>query len=254
MPQADTAFQSEDIPAALGLLSRLPVRVNPDQAQERGARTAWAYPIAGAVIGILLGLIALAALAIGLAAPVAAGLTLVASALMTGALHEDGLADTADGFWGGAEPERRLDIMKDSRIGTYGVLALILFSLLKWSALTVLFEQDHVFFALFGTAVLSRLPMVILMQSLPNARGSGLSASQGEPGETAVFASIGIGAVLGFIGIGGNIFPAVLLTAGLIWLLARTATAKIGGQTGDVLGAAQQISEVTVLSVLASQF
>jgi len=121
-----------DITAALGLLSRLPVPVDGAKAAARGAAAAWAYPVAGFVIGALMALIASMALWLGLSAPIAAGLALTAGVIVTGAMHEDGLADSADGLWGGWEPAGRLEIMKDSHIGVYGVCALVLSLLLRW--------------------------------------------------------------------------------------------------------------------------
>ncbi len=107
-------------------------------ATARGALAAWAYPLVGVVVGGLGAVTGALALWLGLPAPLAAGLVLLAMIAVTGALHEDGLADTADGFWGGWDRARRLEIMKDSQIGSYGVIALILSLGLRWSALGVL--------------------------------------------------------------------------------------------------------------------
>jgi len=130
----DGPIRTGDIPAAIGLLSRLPVPVDTDLATRRGARAAWAYPLAGLVVGALAGLVAQVALWLGLPPSIAALLALAAMIAITGALHEDGLADSADGLWGGWDRARRLEIMKDSRIGTYGVLALGLTLLLRAAA------------------------------------------------------------------------------------------------------------------------
>ncbi|MEM8578904.1 MAG: adenosylcobinamide-GDP ribazoletransferase, partial [Pseudomonadota bacterium] len=122
MPRPDpTSPLWHPLLAAL-LLSRLPLPRVPDAAFAEGARAVWAYPVVGLLLGAF-------AAGIGALAPtpvIGAGLALAAMAMMTGALHEDGLADTADGLWGGQSRARRLEIMKDSRIGAYGVLALIL--------------------------------------------------------------------------------------------------------------------------------
>jgi adenosylcobinamide-GDP ribazoletransferase len=114
-----------DISAGFALLTRLPLRAS-DAALERGARAAWGWPLIGAVLGALAGAGAGdAMLALPAGPGVAAGVMLGAQAMLTGAMHEDGLADTADGFWGGWDPARRLAIMKDSHIGSYGVMALM---------------------------------------------------------------------------------------------------------------------------------
>ena len=112
-----------DITAALGLLSRLPVRVDTSRATARGAQAAWAYPIAGLILAALACAIAQIALMLGVPAPLTAGLALASLVIMTGAMHEDGLADSTDGLWGGWDKDRRLAIMKDSHIGAYGVIA-----------------------------------------------------------------------------------------------------------------------------------
>ena len=252
MSQIETPFQSEDIPAALGLLSRIPVRVNPDWVADRGARSAWAYPLCGAVVGALIGLVALASLSLGFSPEITAGFALVASVMITGALHEDGLADTADGLWGGQTPERRLEIMKDSRIGAYGVIALVLSLLIRWSALAVLFDAGYVFWALIGIGALSRVPLTVMMQTIEGARKEGLSANQGKPGESATLGALGIGAVIGVLGIGSSVFPAVIFAGMLVYGLCQLAKRKIGGQTGDILGAGQQVAEIAVLTVLVA--
>jgi adenosylcobinamide-GDP ribazoletransferase len=218
----------------------------------RGARAAWAFPLAGAVVGVVAGLAGKVALTLGLPPGVAAALALATLALATGALHEDGLADTADGLWGGADRARRLEIMKDSRIGTFGVLALMLVGLTRWSALAALFAGGHVLAPMIGAAVVSRVPMVVMMQAMPPARDRGLSAAQGAPGVPAVWAALGLGAALGLAALGGTVFPATLAVLAVCAALAAAARARIGGQTGDILGASQQLAEAAVLACAAA--
>ena len=245
-------FRADDIPAAIGLLSRLPVRVNPEAAAERGARAAWAYPIAGAVVGLIAGATGWVALGLGLGPGLAAAAVLVALAASTGAMHEDGLADSTDGLWGGATADKRLEIMADSRIGAYGVLALVLVTLARWSALSAIIATGSIFAPVVAAAALSRVPMVVLMQSLTPVRAGGLSDRVGQPGDRAVWAALAVGAVIGLICLGGALFAAVigLVLAG--GTLAQIASARIGGQTGDILGASQQISEVAVLAAIVA--
>jgi adenosylcobinamide-GDP ribazoletransferase len=245
-----TVFSGRDIPAALGLLSRLPVRVNPEWARYRGARAAWAYPVAGAVIGLIAAGMGWIAFALGMGPNLAAAAVLVTLALTTGAMHEDGLADTADGLWGGDTPERRLQIMGDSRIGAYGVLALILITLARWSALATIFATGSVFAPVVAAAALSRVPMVVLMQALPRVRAGGLSDQVGAPGGSAVWGAVVVGAVIGFMLLGGAIFAAVFAMVTAAGFLAHVASARIGGQTGDILGASQQLCEVAVLAAI----
>ncbi len=252
-PETDIApLRASDIAAAIGLLTRLPVQVS-DRAATRGARAAWAYPLAGLVVGGLAGSVAWAALALGLAPMLAAGLALAAQVVATGALHEDGLADCADGFWGGWTRERRLEIMKDSHIGTYGVLALLLVTGLRWGALAMLFAQGWVFAPLIVAAMASRAAMVGPMALLPHARATGLAHHVGRaPGVAAGLA--GALALLGALLLAGPVTGlACGVTAALVALgLTRLARARIGGQTGDVLGATQQIAETALLLTLSA--
>ncbi|UWP90467.1 adenosylcobinamide-GDP ribazoletransferase [Aliiroseovarius crassostreae] len=255
----------QDVPAALGLLSRLPVPVNGTLALERGAQSAWAWPLAGLLIAAIPSIAALALIWIGLPAPLAAVSFLTVQILITGALHEDGLADCADGFWGGYDRVRRLEIMKDSRIGAYGVIAIGLSLAARLLALTsVLTAGQAVDLAadlggpystvipLMAIGMISRLPMVILMHLLPNARGDGLAQSVGRPPISIVCVATALTLVLGFALLGMQLLPILIWTGAAMGLLALVAKRKIAGQTGDVLGASQQISEIIGLFVVAS--
>lgn len=244
-------FAWQDPAAALGLLSRLPVRVVPEAAQARGARAAWAYPLAGMVVAAIACLVGQGALWAGMPAGIVAGLVIATLVIVTGALHEDGLADSADGLWGGWDKARRLEIMKDSRIGAYGVLALVLSLGLRWVALTAVIDAGSLWAVVVGTAALSRAAMVVLMAALPNARDAGLSRSVGRPTRNTA----GIAVAIGLVVSGGTMpAPAVLVAALLACAgCALIARAKIGGQTGDILGATQQITEIAVLLAAVAQ-
>ena len=231
---------------AAGLLTRVPVPVDPARAAARGGRGAWAWPLAGLIPGGAAA--AILALGGGLPAGVAAALALIAACLLTGALHEDGLADTADGLWGGADAARRLEIMRDGRIGAYGACALVLTFVLRWSALTAL---THVPLAALAAAVASRAAMAVLAGALAHARPGGLSARVGRPGRDAMLGAAVIGvAALGLAPDGALVAAilVVIVTAGL----GAIARARIGGQTGDVLGAGQVLAECAVLTALAA--
>jgi len=233
-----------DLLAALGLLTRLPV---PDTGPPNPA-AGWAWPVAGALVGALAALAGAVALTLGVVPGVAAALAMGVTAALTGGLHEDGLADCADGFWGGQDRARRLEIMKDSRVGSYGVLALGLVLLARWAALTALVEGGH-WGALIAAEALSRAAMAGVMAGLPNARGRGLSASHGAPeGETVAIAAA---LALGLAGmLAGWAAPAMALAAlAAAAGVGAVARAKIGGQTGDVLGAAQQMALVAALAM-----
>ena len=178
-------------------------------------------------------------------------MVLALGAILTGGLHEDGLSDTADGLFGGWTRERRLEIMKDSRSGSYGVAALVLVTLLRWTALAAVLEAGGWALPL-AVAVLSRVPMVVLMAWLPNARGAGLSQSLGRPDlrQALTAAGVGLGVALAVAGGPGLAMAGAAGAAALgLGLVAR---AKIGGQTGDILGASQQLSEAAALVAAAA--
>ncbi|MCG7624575.1 adenosylcobinamide-GDP ribazoletransferase [Epibacterium sp. Ofav1-8] len=239
-----------DAVLALVLLTRLPLPHLPKDSFARQSRAVWAFPLAGLVVGGLATVIAMAALAVWPPA-VAAGLALVVQILVTGAMHEDGLADSADGLWGGFDRSRRLEIMKDSQIGTYGVLALVLSLGLRWLTLSALLAAGMIW-APVALAVLSRATMPVLMTSLPNARGSGLSQSVGRPTWGAVLLGGALALLLGLLSLGAPMLLAALVLIPVVAGLRALARAKIGGQTGDILGATQQISEIAAgLSLLA---
>ncbi|MCG3267233.1 adenosylcobinamide-GDP ribazoletransferase [Yoonia sp. I 8.24] len=236
-----------DLPAAIGLLTRLPVPMSQTRAVARGAAAAWAYPLAGALIGIILAAAVSVFTWIGLPIGMVAALVIGVNIIITGAMHEDGLADSADGLWGGWDRARRLEIMKDSHIGTYGVLALALSLLIRWLGLSAMIALDIYWAGLMAIAVLSRGGMVILMAAMKNARDAGLSKSVGRPTAATAWAAVAIAALIAAV-LGQFamivVAPFVVLACGLI------ARAKIGGQTGDILGATQQITEITLLLVI----
>ncbi len=239
-----------DIPAAFSILSRLPVPGDHQKFANRSPHAIWAYPLVGAVIGGLAGVLILVLTQFPLPSGLIAGGALAALVMMTGAMHEDGLADCADGFWGGAAVKRRLEIMKDSRIGAYGVIALALILLVEWSLIEGLLYAEPVFlFAAIGAV--SRAPLGFGMALLPNARGSGLSSTVGAPSFLiallGLLVSFGLsGALIGWTACAISLF-ASFIGAGIVYLVAWL---KIGGQTGDVLGAAQKLAALFALSSL----
>lgn len=252
MRKSDTRILSmTDIPVALVLLTRLPMPTLTQAAFDRQANSVWAFPLVGLVVGLLSALVGLGALWIGMAPVIAAGLLVMTQVVLTGAMHEDGLADCADGFWGGFDPNRRLDIMKDSQIGTYGVLALVGSVGLRWMAISVLLANDSLS-GVIGAAIISRTPMAVLMSTLPHAREAGLARSVGTPPETGTLIAVGIAGALAMLLVGVlNAIVLISLIAGVALACAKLARSKIGGQTGDVLGATQQCCEIAGLCVLS---
>lgn len=242
-------IEPADITAALGLLSRIPVSASDGN---RGAAVAWAFPLVGVILAIIAAALGKIALALGFSAPITAAMVLVTLIMLTGAMHEDGLADSVDGLWGGFDKKRRLEIMKDSRIGTYGVIALVMSLLMRWVALTTLINAGMLFAPLIAAATLSRAPMVALMSYLPNARKKGLSASIGRVEANTVTLAAGFALAISLILVGWVAISAGIAIALITLALAAIAQRKIEGQTGDILGASQQLAEITALAVLSA--
>lgn len=237
----DLARRREELRLALMLLTRLPVgRI--EGAAPSMAASAWAWPVAGLVVGLLSALALAIALGAGLPPLSAAILALAVSALATGAMHEDGLADLADGFGGGATRDRKLEIMRDSRIGSYGVVALVLSLGFRATAIAAL-APAGAGWALVAMAAASRATMPAALALMPPARPDGLGRAAATEPVPALPA-----AVLGFVcllPLGVFAALAVAVSTGLAALaLGILARRQIGGQTGDVLGAMQQVAEI----------
>jgi adenosylcobinamide-GDP ribazoletransferase len=214
------------------------------------ARASWALPVAGAVVGGLGAAVYWFIYTLGFEPLICATLAIVATLGVTGGLHEDGLADTADGFGGGPTAERKLEIMRDSLIGTYGACALVLSILLRVASLAALAEPAVVAPALIAAHVAARATLPIFMRLTPSARVDGLSAGAGRPTlDNAVIAGlIGAGTLALALSVTGAAISVVVLAAALacmVWLSMR----QIGGQTGDVVGALEQVGELLVLLV-----
>ncbi len=239
-----------DLKVSIGLLTRLPLVRDIDM--DRAAHAAWAWPIAGFLPASLAAIALSLALWVGLSAGVASAICLTTLIMATGALHEDGLADSADGFWGGWDPERRLEIMKDSRIGTYGVIALIMSLLARWSLIAILAATGSFWAPLLASAALSRAPMVGLMAAMRPAREGGLSKAVGQPEMGRFWQSLALAIFVALLLCGGSAIIAALAALAAAGLMGWTANRKIGGQTGDVLGGAQQLAEIACLAVFVA--
>jgi adenosylcobinamide-GDP ribazoletransferase len=240
--------RAQELKASLAFCTRLPLaRTTPEKAI---AKAAWALPLAGLVVGLIGALVYALSHRLGLPAWPAAALTVAATLVVTGALHEDGLADTADGFGGGNTRQQKLDIMRDSRTGAYGVCALVLSLLLRVAALASLADTHAVVWALVGSHSAARATMPVLMWLLPPARGDGLSHDAGRPPGESVAAAAAIAfVVLLFCLYPGRAVIAALLLVAVIALMAWLSMRQIDGQTGDAVGALEQVAEIVVLLV-----
>lgn len=241
-----------DAALCLTFYTRLPLPAGIFDARRSFAEAQWAAPVAGAVIASVGAGIYALALSAGLPSGPAAAIALGAILAVTGCLHEDGLADTADGLGGGATRARKLEIMRDSRIGTFGACALVLSLLLRWTALVELTAPGQVWPALLAAHAGSRALIPAALRWLPPARTDGLSAGAGRPSSrtAGMGALVGVAALLTL-----GYLPALAAVAILgLWFVAfrRFCLRQIGGQTGDTIGALQQGGEIAVLLVASA--
>ena len=226
----------QDLVAAFTLLTRLPVARFGSSSDL--ARSVWAFPVVGMVIGSVGGLVYWAGFRLGMPPVLAGAWTLTAILILTGAFHEDGLADTADGFGGGRTRERKLEIMRDSRIGSYGALALGLSLILRIGAVAALARPGMVLAALIVAGAMGRGGMIVTLLMLHPARPDGMAAGMSDiPCWSAVLglALVGLTAFIG-LPVKSALFVAILSLV-TVFAVAKLAQAQIGGHSGDVLGA-----------------
>jgi adenosylcobinamide-GDP ribazoletransferase len=238
-----------DLRLAFRFLTRLPIDSADWQPGDLG-RASWVFPLVGVLIGLAAGVVYALGRGLGLT-PLIAGVAAVAtSVILTGALHEDGLADMADGL-GGKEKEQRLAIMRDAHIGTYGVVTLTLTLIARVAAISYLSGTATVLAALVVAHAAGRTAIGLPLAMLPAAREDGLGAEAGRPSWEWVAAAVGlVGLAVVVVGFKGLL--AVLLAFAAAVIVGLIAWRKFGGQTGDVLGAAEQAGEVIALCTLVA--
>jgi adenosylcobinamide-GDP ribazoletransferase len=245
-----------DVVTAFMLLTRLPIaRFARFGAPPDLARCVWAFPLVGVAVNGMGGLVYWLAHRVGMPPLLAAAWTLAATMIVTGAFHEDGLADTADGFGGGSTRVRKMEIMRDSRIGSYGALALLLSVVVRMAAMAALGRPGIVAIAMILAGMLGRSGMLLLLLLLPPARDDGMGASMGKPRTEAIALGLGLAMVAAFLSLPG--LPAIVAVAlgfSSSLVVARLAHMQIGGHTGDLLGASEVITECVVLTVMVSAF
>ena len=266
----------QDILFALLFLTRLPVswllssRLFPDRSDESSALCVWAFPLVGVLIGSIGAFVCLFFWGLGLPVFLNAVFCLLFITLLTGGLHEDGLADFADGL-AGHDPAHRLAIMRDSRIGSYGVLALILSLALRGGAIAEIIDQNmpdqdlldvvSLFAAFITICVISRAAMLLPLILMKPARPDGLGKfyAQASPKNRFFLLAAGLLITLAILILvfitdgkmqGLDIVIFLAASAGIGCLPAFIAHSRIGGQTGDILGAVQQFTEIAAWSLL----
>ena len=242
----------DDLLHALMFLTRLPV-----PAPVRGDRplmhTGWAFPLVGLLVGAVGGGTLWLGAHAGIPLLASALIAIALTAFLTGALHEDGLADLADGFGGGGTKERKIEIMRDSRVGSYGVLALVIATGIKAACLANLAIAAPwlAAFGLMVAHVLGRTAILPIAYCLAPATATGLGSGAGRAKPVTTGLCLALGTLLAFSLLPGTGFIAALaataLAGGATALLAKR---QIGGYTGDVLGGSEQVVECFVLIAL----
>lgn len=245
---------------ALGFLTRIPVAAKWFEGSDGTlSQTVRTFPLAGAIATLPAASVLAVGTMVDLPVLLTATLSTAALVMTCGGLHEDGLADVTDGFYGGSTPERRLEIMKDSRIGAYGAMALVLALMLRTIALAALLQSGPLIAAagLAAASAAGKIGLIWHWSELPSARPGGIADRSGAPEEDAVvFAMIsGAAITLIFALFTRGLAPTLIAAAAAVMasISFRTLTAnKIGGCTGDTLGAAALLAEIAFLSGLAS--
>lgn len=244
--------------------SRLPTPMLPFEVEKHAAPDFRIEPVGLPVASLLIALPAMGVLALAvwlrLDVLLACALAIATGVIATGAFHEDGLADTADGLFGGHTVERRLEIMRDSRIGAFAGCAIMLSLLLRVAALAAVLRAgglDAALGALAIAAMVSRVDGIRLLAVLPVARAYGASVAVGQPPVRIAVAALALAVAL-IVPIwlmSGLPLAGVILAVGLSALvvsgLMSLARRLIGGQTGDIAGAVQQLSEIAIYLGLA---
>lgn len=241
----------------LPVAPRSPIRIDDAVAADEDVAPGIAgatihFPLIGGLIGGCGGLALLLVFDLGLHPLACALIGLATMALLTGALHEDGLADFCDGLGGGRDREHKLAIMHDSAIGGFGALALVFAVAIKAAVLSGLFSPYDAATSLVAAGALSRTPLPAMLRWLPRARDSGLAAAAGRPSMVCVVGAWVVATAIAFLSVewwAAPILLAAAAAAGLVvaWLAHR----HLGGITGDGLGAAQVLAELAVLIAIA---
>lgn len=234
---------------ALSFLTRIPVSHTSDQ--DDLTRATPFFPVVGCLIGAIVGGAYLGL--VELVAPLPAAAVAVATgALITGAFHHDGLADMADAFGGGWTVEQRLEILKDSRLGTYGTTALVLALITEISTIASMPGRDALL-ALLAAHALSRAIAVSLMGLSPPATAGGLGAEYAQAvSKTQITAALIIGIAVAVTTIDLTAWWALAAAAIVAAAVRQLAINKIGGFSGDVLGAVQQLTKIAILLTAAA--
>ena len=233
-------------------LTRLPAPAWRDPGERSLAASMWAFPLGGVLVAIVADVVYALCAELVFDPLVSALIAIGAGIIASGGLHEDGLSDYADGIWGGHDPADRLAIMSDSRIGTFGAVALILSIGLRAAALAAIGQPLLVLGALVAAAAVSRAMMPAVMAFLDPAKQTGLGATAGTPGFRVWTGGVLLAAVIAIFAAPAGWLSCLVAAAAGAAITAWYAQRKLGGYTGDVLGAVQQVAEVFALALIAA--
>jgi len=237
---------------AIAFLTRIPINPSIPFDGADVARASLFFPLVGCLLALIQWLLLLMLDGLGVHAVLQA---LAATALLMflgGGLHQDGLADMADGFGGAFEREKVLHIMRDSTIGTYGGLALLISLATRVSALLLLIQHESVLIGLLSAAALSRCS-IILGWRLPYARDKGTGQSLTQlTGPVEVAGAILFAMAMAYLCLGLQAFSVITLAAITFLIMGWLCMRKIGGVTGDTLGATTEVTEVLLLATIAT--
>ena len=238
----------DDLQIGLSFLTRISIPGGLVISSPSLAKSSRFFPIVGALIGFIGAVLLIVADLLGLPLGACIIIALLSMALITGSLHEDGLAHTADAMAKRSEnKEERLETLEGTHLGTTGILVLILTIALKWTALSTTSVSEAIF-GLFVMAVVSRGSLPILMRYMPNAKEESTSIWIEQPEFDKVTISVILALIISFFSVGflttiAVIIVLIIFAGGTSWLL----TIFFGGKTSQTLGALQQISEILII-------
>ena len=232
-------------------LTRLPFALSDEIKSGELGKSSWAFPIIGLIVGLIGAFIFWVSQELSFTRSVSVGLSIIATIIVTGGLHEDGLADTADGFGGGLCRVSKLRIMRDSSIGVFGAIAVFFSIFFRWVILTDFLDTHWIIIGLLSAGIISRGILPVITWVLPNARQDGLASDfrRVEPVALCACIIITILALLFLCGFLNAIFIIGILCIVLI-SFSVFVYQQVGGYTGDILGAYQQLSEITTLMLI----
>ncbi|MBE6074754.1 MAG: adenosylcobinamide-GDP ribazoletransferase [Selenomonas ruminantium] len=233
---------------ALQFLTRIHLKNQPDLTIEDFGRSTKFFPLVGAILGFIYLLAAWCLIAVFGWANFVTTILVLLPVFVTGGLLLDGYMDTADGVFSARDRERKLEIMKDSRVGSFGVIALVALMMIDWTVLRDI-KLVLIMTALFIMPVIGRMAMVMVIAFFPYARKEGMGKAFADMADKETVAIAGITTILFVVPWGQAAIVALAAGLGFAWLLGAWLTSKLGGLTGDTYGAIETLTETVVLVV-----